>query len=373
MLNFTDRRYYSEFESRVTAYRETITYNTGDIVQFNEVYYEFIPADGTTSVGVTPGTDDAVWRMIDSLPELGYYQFVSLEDIVNNYFVLYGDEDLHSGGKKRTRIEAFAQRSIQEFSYNVFKVKELEQVVNDQFIIPFPQDYVSLVSISYVDAYGTERWLINRPDSGAPQSLLQDGESDDYAYTYDDDGRLITDNLNSRTIALLNNDPTDDEQYDGAATLDRYDEFNAGATQRRELSADAVVTGYSGSYSTYGKRYYEDTQTANQNATYVVNDTDGVIYLEPSVAGEVVTMRYVTDGLGGTPQEIKVHKFAEQAIYDSIYYEMIARSTTVPANEKERAKRKMIGKTREAKIRLSPVSRREMLQNLRGQSTWIKT
>lgn len=378
MLQFRDRRYYAEFEDRVTTFSFTSTppavYGVGDIVQFGTpaVYYEWDPADGMT-LTADAATDEpltnAGWVAITDLPQLGYYQFITLEEIINNYMVLYTGDDTF-GSSMRRKVEAFAQRAIQEFSYNTFKVKSLESVINDSFVLPLPQDYVDLVNISYVDQYGTERWLIQRLDSGAPSSALQE---DDAEYIYDDQGNLIFDNLNSKTLAGLNNDPTDDEQYDGSSTIDRYDSFAGGSSQRAGQRENLLFTGNRGSYATYGKRFYQDSQLANMNGTYVVMEDDGVIYLEPSLAGETVTIRYVSDGLGADISEIKVHKLAEQAIYDSVYYEMIQRSNTIPANEKERAKRRMRGKMREAKLRLSPIGKRELLQVLRGQGVWIKT
>lgn len=366
MLQFTDRRYYAEFEDRVTTYSAAVEYNPGDIVQFtDDVYYERIGIGATTDVDPTVALS---WMMIEALPELGYYQFISLEDIINNYMVLYTDDDMN-GSSMRRKVEAFAQRAIQEFSYNTFKVSSFEFVVNDSFILPLPQDYVDLVNISWVDSYGTERWMIQRLDSGAPDSALQD----EAQYIYDAEGNLIFDNLNSKTLARLNNDPTDDEQYDGSESVERFNEFNQGSTQREFQSGERLFTGNRGSYSTYGKRYYQDNQQANSNATYVVMENDGVIYLEPSIAGEVVTLRYVSDGLSKDLSETKVPKLTEQAIYDSIYYEMIQRSNKVSANEKDRARKRAKGKMREAKLRLSPINKRELMQVLRGQSVWIKT
>ena len=105
--------------------------------------------------------------------ELGNYQFITLEDIINNYMVLYSDEDNHGGMALRRKVEAFAQRGIQEYSYDTFKVKDWEYEVIDRATFPMPIDYVELVGINYVDEYGRERWLSPRKNSSNPTSPLQ--------------------------------------------------------------------------------------------------------------------------------------------------------------------------------------------------------
>ena len=104
---------------------------------------------------------------------LGANRFLTLEDVVNNYIVLYGDEEMHSGTVKRMKIEAFAQRAVQEFSYEIFRVKDWEYEVLDVARFPMPQDMVELVEINYVDQYGQEHWLVPRRDSSSPRSPLQ--------------------------------------------------------------------------------------------------------------------------------------------------------------------------------------------------------
>lgn len=348
MLNYKDRRYYAEFDGNDGPYLATTEYTRGDIVQFGGLLYENISDVMTT--GIDP-TDATVWLEIDALPELGYYQFISLKEIIDNYVVLYGDDDNHGSKPMLTKIQAFAQRAIQEFSYNIFKVQSFEVTVNDQCLIPYPQDYIDTVSLSYVDEQGEERWMVPRLNSGAPRSVITDDDVDnDSNYVYDDEGNLQYASRTSTTVENWNERPEATEQL-----------------SRGNL-------GYTGSYATYGKRYWQDGQAdGNQNPTYVLNDEQGVIYLEPRVQGETITLRYTSDGLGGTPDEIRVPKQAEQAIYDSIYYESIVRSSKVPANEKQRAKTRMNGKRREAKLRLGTFSKRELHLILRGQANWIKT
>ena len=341
---------------------------------------------------------------------LGSNRFLTLEDVVNNYIVLYNDDENH-GSKMRLKIEAFAQRAVQEFSYEIFRVKDLEYEVVDVARFPMPQDFVELVNINYVDQYGQEHWLIPRKDSSSPRSPLQ-GIQPEYESTrgygsgevvviIENEGAVgqmfaYYRSLNMLAAGVAPTTGATDANWeflgrssrrasyiydsDGniiyasgtSVTKERWDMFD---DQRRGSDINSPVGAYTteGGYYTYGKRYYLDTETVNQNPTYWVNEAEGVIELDAALLTEVITVRYVSDGLSNDFSQIQVHKFCEQALYDTIYYEMIARRNDVPANEKERAKRRMVAKKKEAKLRLSPISPRELIQTFRTQARWIKT
>ena len=151
--------------------------------------------------------------------------------------------------------------------------------------------------------------------------------------------------------------------------------FNANDERRNPTILTGTQGGYNNfsGYFDYGRRYYASTETLNSNPTYYINDRNGVIDLDPILIGEVINLKYISDGLSSDLSEIKVHKFAEQAIYEYIYFEMIARNSRIPANEKERAKRRMVAKHRQAKLRLMGLSPRDLIQTLRAQAKWIKT
>ena len=334
--------------------------------------------------------------------ELGDNMFLTLEDLINNYMVLYSDDENH-GMTSKTKVEAFAKRAIQEYSYDTFRVKDWEYEVIDRATFPMPQDFVELVGINYVDRFGLERWLTPRKNSSNPRSPFQFQNTliwnDTTIYNAGDPVRiqlggetservfisLIDDNQNSEP-SLTNTDwqlGSGDSGYiynsdgnilfaeDTSYTQVQYNEQNR--TQNilgGQLNEDSYRNR---SYGYYGKRFYADPELANANPTYYINERNGVIDLDPILIGEVINLTYVSDGMSDDPSEIKIHKFAEQGVYESIYYEMIARSSRVPANEKERAKRRMVAKTRQAKLRLMKLSPRDIIQTLRSQAKWIKT
>ena len=99
--------------------------------------------------------DDSVQRSGDE--NYGNYQFISLEDIVNNFIVAYVGEDKIISKIKRTDVGFHAHRAVQELSYDTFKsIKSLEIVLPPSLTMILPQDYVNYVKFTWSDSAGVE-------------------------------------------------------------------------------------------------------------------------------------------------------------------------------------------------------------------------
>ena len=80
---------------------------------------------------------------------------------------------------------------------------------------------------------------------------------------------------------------------------------------------------------------------------------------------------YISDSLG-THKEIKVHKFAEEAMYKWIVYGCISARIDIPEYIIRRYKKERFAETRKAKLRLSNIKLEEITQIFRGKSKQIK-
>ena len=79
----------------------------------------------------------------------GSYQYVSLEDIVNNFMLIYNDNLQLINNVNRYQVLFYAKRAIQELNYDAFKeIKVLELDVCDRLRYVLPPDYVNYVRIS---------------------------------------------------------------------------------------------------------------------------------------------------------------------------------------------------------------------------------
>jgi len=112
----------------------------------------------------------------------GSYQYISLQDVVNNFLLMYSGNHSLVNNEERYKILFHAKRAIQELNYDAFKeIKVLQLTVPDNLKFIFPSDYVNWVRISlYKDG-----WL--RPLSENIQTLSSN------AYLQDNTGRILFD------------------------------------------------------------------------------------------------------------------------------------------------------------------------------------
>ena len=120
-----------------------------------------------------------------------------------------------------------------------------------------------------------------------------------------------------------------------------------------------------------GGRYGINPEHAQINGNFYIDDARGLVHFSSNVSGNVAVIDYISDGLG-TEDEMKVHKFAEEAMYKSIIYSIISGRITMPEYVIQRYKRERFAAIRTAKLRLSNLKLEELTQILRGKSKWIK-
>ena len=120
-----------------------------------------------------------------------------------------------------------------------------------------------------------------------------------------------------------------------------------------------------------GGRYGINPEHAQINGNFYIDDVRGLVHFSSNVSGNVAVIDYISDGLG-TEDEMKVHKFAEEAMYKSIIYSIISGRITMPEYVIQRYKRERFAAIRTAKLRLSNLKLEELTQILRGKSKQIK-
>ena len=120
-----------------------------------------------------------------------------------------------------------------------------------------------------------------------------------------------------------------------------------------------------------GQRYGLDPAHAQANGTFYINDTTGLIHFSSNVSGKTIVLDYLSDSLG-TDAEMKVHKFAEQAMYMCIAYAVLATKANVQEYIVQRYKKEKFASTRNAKLRLSNLKLEELTRILRSRSKHIK-
>ena len=109
----------------------------------------------------------------------GNYQFVSLNDIINQFMLVYVGEDKIISKVSKTDVAFHAQRGLAEMSFDTLKsVKGIEIVIQPSLQMTLPQDYVNYTKVSWVDSAGIKHLLYPATKTSNPRSLLQDSDGD---------------------------------------------------------------------------------------------------------------------------------------------------------------------------------------------------
>ena len=120
-----------------------------------------------------------------------------------------------------------------------------------------------------------------------------------------------------------------------------------------------------------GERYGLDPQHAQVNGSYFIDCNEGKIHFSSNLSGKTMILEYISDSLG-TDEEMKVHKFAEEAIYKWIAYGIVSTRMGMPEYIIRRYRKEKTAATRTAKLRLSNIKIEEITRTLRGMSKQIK-
>ena len=293
-------------------------------------------------MGLLTGTDQQYYEGND----LGNYQFTSLEDIINQFIIAYVGEGKIISKIKRTDVAFHAQRALQEFSFDTFKsIKSQEITLPPSLTMALPRDYVNYVKLTWSDASGIEHVIYPIPVTSNPTNVLQN-EAGTYQFTAGGELKVNQDSAGN---------PIDSE------TWDNYKSATPSENQETNFEYDNDLFNYN-----LGQRYGLDPQYSQINGSFYIDELKGMIHFSSNIAGETVLLKYISDSLG-TEAEMKVHKFAEEAMYKQIANAILSTSANVPEYIVNRFKKDARASKRNAKIKLE-----EITQVLRGKSKQIK-
>lgn len=278
----------------------------------------------------------------------GEYQYVTLEQIVVDYMMARVDDDI-TAMVDRNKVIYHAKRGFRELYYDVLKeIRIVRQDLNpNSLTITLPPDYVNWVRISWVDELGRLRPMAeNRGAMRLGDDYLQDHE---YNFLYDSDGCVL---LGS------NHNP----ELDNPDSVDMISQINDNFYEGYEVCRPEFIPNV-------------NTSELFPNGFFKIYD--GVIYFSSSVGGKHIVIEYISDGLftkceGGDEGDIRIHKFAESAIHDYIYYQLIKNRAKVAQGEKLRARKEYYNSERRASRRMNTIRKEDMLQSFKGDSKWIK-
>jgi len=116
------------------------------------------------------------------IASFGNYQFVSLNDVVNQFMVVYVGEDKLISKASRTDVAFHAQRGLAELSFDTLKsCKAQEITVPASLQMILPQDYVNYTKLSWVDSAGIKHLLYPTSKTSNPTPILQNTNGNYYS------------------------------------------------------------------------------------------------------------------------------------------------------------------------------------------------
>ena len=151
----------------------------------------------------------------------GNYQFVSLEQLINQFMIVYTGEDKIITKANKIDVAFHAQRALAELSFDTLKsIKSQEIQLPPSLTMPLPHDYVNYTRVLAVDNSGVKHPLYPTSDTQNPFKIQQK-EDKSYDFTVSS-GNLVNNGDFSNNIP--NNNAVGEDwnigtgAYTGAAT-----------------------------------------------------------------------------------------------------------------------------------------------------------
>ena len=133
------------------------------------------------------------------ISQFGNYQFISLNDVISQFMIAYVGDNKIIQNTNRSDVAFFAQRALQELSFDVFKSIKSQQIdLPPSLTMIIPQDYVNYTKLSSVDSAGIKHVLYPTKHTSNPFQIKQ---NDNGSYFFGVDGSYL-----EETNIVLNGD-----------------------------------------------------------------------------------------------------------------------------------------------------------------------
>ncbi len=261
---------------------------------------------------------------------------VPLNQIINDFIITMGEDD-YAGNASDTQIRTHALRGIREMGFDMSKkIRSLALTINSaNNTVELPDDFVDWNKIGVVGGDG----LVY---------VLGENKNINYSQAYQD----------GHGIKVTDSDDAADSDGDGV--FDRIE--------------DKTPTAGSFNSNGFNSTVFRDHYYGNQNAIYGagggryrgefrVNLDQNRIEISPISGVSELVIEYVADE--GRSKNPSVHVYLEEALMSYMYYKIVERKASVPANEKARARQEYYNERRKANGRIKSFTKEEALKTIR--------
>ena len=266
---------------------------------------------------------------------------VPLSQIINDFIITLADDD-HAGHASDTQLRTHALRGIREFGFDMSNtIRSLKLTVDtSNNTVELPDDYVDWSKIGVVGSDGIvyvlgENKNLNYSQSYVDSTGAKVGSS---SSAYDSDGDGVYDRADSKGS-------TSDTSN---ASNDISQGFNSYIFRNYIYGATNGLYGVGGGY---------------MQGAFRVNLDQNRIEIESGDGITEVVIEYVADEARSKNPD--VHVYLEEALRSYMYYKIIERKSSVPANEKARARTEYYNERRKANARMKSFTKEEALKTIR--------
>jgi len=272
---------------------------------------------------------------------------VKLSQIIKD-FIITSDGDDYANSVSDSAIRNFALRGIREIGFDLGKkVKSIKRTVdttNDT--VTLPDDFVDILKVGVVGADGVIHVLNQNKHINYSRKIFQDTSADG-VNTADTINTTVSSSgpLNIEANEILNRQASKNSTTGSTASGDQDFYLFENYLHQGGLGR---LYGVGGGHAV---------------GEYRLNLDEDRIELKIGGSRSEVVLEYIADEARSTDPE--VHVYAEEALRSYIYYKIIVRKSSVPANEKARARAEYYNERRKANARLSNFTKEEALSTIR--------
>lgn len=265
--------------------------------------------------------------------------YTTLRQVIDDFMITMDGDDYISNVSDAA-IRNIALRGIREFGFDVTpKVKSIKRSIESNNTITLPDDYVDIVKIGAVDNDGILRVFGENKNINYSRRM-ETSADDSISRTSDFDAGPL--NIPANSIG----DRVDDKAATSDESTNEYDYY---------IFENYIFQGGIGRLYGLGG--------GNLRGEYRINLDQNRIEVDTNSDFSDVVLEYVADEARSSNPVI--HVYAEEALRTYIYYKLCERKSTVPANEKARARAEYYNERRKAKSRLSNFTKDEALKTIR--------
>ena len=273
----------------------------------------------------------------------GDKQYVSLKDVINNFYAFYVGDDKALTNVKRYDVIFHAKRGLQELHYDALKeVKSLELELPGDLTLTLPKDFIKAVRISWVGQSGKFHPMMADDTTVIAKSYLQD---EDYTILFNSAGEA-----------------SEATPYMDLKITERNNTVSDTSENQDNLTSDNV-----------GGRFGMDTSKANINGMYVIDKKLGIIRFSSEVKSKFIVIEYITDGVSYLEEaDLTVNKLAEDYLYKYIAHQIVSYKFGVQEYIVRRFKNQAFAALKNMKVRMMNIHPFDLVQIMKGRNKWIK-